>query len=89
MNFRKSRIGFGQGLTCCDWSRAFSLLLDTGESRDVRLFLGKSRVGSGCPVYTRSENGLVGKICHVLRRRRIEKDRRIEMIAQDGSRAAH
>src|SRR5271168_3323222 len=43
-----------------DWmsSRAFSLLLCTGECGEVRLFLRKSRVGIGCSVCTRSENAL-------------------------------
>ena len=38
--------------------RAFSLLLCTVKRREVRLFLRKSHVGSGCSVYTRSENAL-------------------------------
>jgi len=38
--------------------RAFSLLLCTGKSREVRLFLRKSRAKRGCPVGTRSENAL-------------------------------
>ena len=38
--------------------RAFSLLLCTVKPREVRLFLRKSHVGSGCSVYTRSENAL-------------------------------
>jgi hypothetical protein len=37
-------------------TRAFSLLLCTVRFSEVRLFLKKSRVGSGCSVYTRSEN---------------------------------
>jgi hypothetical protein len=46
-------IGFGKrGL------RAFSLLLCTGKRREVRLFLRKSHVGSGCSVCTRSENAI-------------------------------
>jgi hypothetical protein len=39
-------------------TRAFSLLLCTAKRREVRLFLRKSHVGSGCSVYTRSENAL-------------------------------
>jgi hypothetical protein len=39
-------------------SRVFSLLLCTGKRREVRLFLRKSHVGSGCSVCTRSENAL-------------------------------
>ena len=39
--------------------RAFSLLLCTVKRREVRLFLRKSHVGSGCSVCTRSENALV------------------------------
>jgi hypothetical protein len=38
--------------------RAFSLLLCTVGFREVRLFLRKSRVESGCLVYTRSENAV-------------------------------
>ena len=40
-------------------SRAFSLLLCTVGFGEVRLFLRKSRVGSGCFVYTRSENAVI------------------------------
>ena len=39
-------------------TRAFSLLLCTVKRREVRLFLRKSHVGSGCSVYTKSENAL-------------------------------
>lgn len=39
-------------------TRAFSLLLCTVKRREVRLFLRNSHVGSGCSVYTRSENAL-------------------------------
>src|SRR5271168_1832874 len=39
--------------------RAFSLLLCTGKSGEVRLFLRKSRDGSGCSVNTRSETAVV------------------------------
>jgi hypothetical protein len=39
-------------------SRAISLLLCTGKRGKVGLFLRKSRVEGGCPVYTRSENPL-------------------------------
>jgi hypothetical protein len=39
-------------------ARAFSLLLRTGKSSEVRLFSRKSRVEIGCPVYTRSENAI-------------------------------
>jgi hypothetical protein len=38
--------------------RAFSLLLCTVGFREVRLFLRKSRVESGCLVYARSENAV-------------------------------
>jgi hypothetical protein len=38
--------------------RAFSLLHCTVGFREVRLFLRKSRVESGCLVYTRSENAV-------------------------------
>src|ERR1700691_644720 len=41
-------------------SRALSLLLCAVESGEVRLFLRKSRVGSGRLVYTRSEHAVVG-----------------------------
>jgi hypothetical protein len=39
--------------------RALSLLLCTVGFGEARLFLRNSRVGSGCFVYTRSENALV------------------------------
>ena len=40
-------------------SRAFSLLLCSGERREVRLFLRKSRDGIGHSVSTKRENALV------------------------------
>ena len=39
-------------------TRAFSLLRCTVKRREVRLFLRKSHLRSGCSVYTRSENAL-------------------------------
>jgi hypothetical protein len=49
---------------------SISLLLCTGKSREVRLFLGKSRVGIGHSVYTRSENALSGEGCGLRRLRK-------------------
>jgi hypothetical protein len=55
-------VGMTKWMVVLDWAlvRAFSLLLCTGKCSEVRLFLRKSRAEAGCPVYTRSENALVG-----------------------------
>jgi hypothetical protein len=60
LTFRdEGTMGGRRSETSAQPTRAFSLLIYTVKFSEVRLFLRKSHVGSGCSVYTRSENAVV------------------------------